>query len=42
MTRLLVSLVAFAACAAAARAHMVYVVPAADGQSVTVVFSDSL
>lgn len=42
MNRLLVSLVAFAACAAAAHAHMVYVVPAKDGQSVTVVFSDSL
>jgi uncharacterized GH25 family protein len=42
MTRLLLSVAAVAAFAAAASAHMVYVVPAADNQSVTVVFSDSL
>lgn len=42
MNRLLVSLVSLAACAAAAHAHMVYVVPAEDGQSIIVVFSDSL
>ena len=42
MNRLLVSLVSLVACAAAAHAHMVYLVPAKDGQSLTVVFSDSL
>jgi len=42
MNRLLVSVVVFAACAVTAQAHMVYIVPAKDGQSITVVFSDSL
>ncbi len=42
MNRLILSVVALAACAAATRAHMVYVVPAKDGGAVTVVFSDSL
>ena len=42
MNRLILSVVALAACAVVAHAHMVYVVPAKDGQSVTVVFSDSL
>ncbi len=42
MNRLFLSVVVFAACAVAAQAHMVYIVPAKDGQSVTVVFSDSL
>jgi uncharacterized GH25 family protein len=36
------SVIAAAVFAAAAHAHMVYVVPAKDGQSVTVVFSDTL
>lgn len=36
------SLIAVAAFANAAHAHMVYLVPAKDGQSVTVVFSDTL
>jgi uncharacterized GH25 family protein len=38
----MLSVVALAACAVVAHAHMVYVVPAKDGQSLTVVFSDSL
>lgn len=42
MNRLLMSVVAMFAFAIAARAHMVYVVPAKDGQAVTIVFSDSL
>lgn len=42
MNRLMLSVLAVAAFAAAAHAHMVYVVPATDGRSVTVVFSDSL
>lgn len=42
MNRLILSVVALAACAVVAHAHMVYVVPAKDGQSLTVVFSDSL
>lgn len=42
MNRLILSIVALAACAAAAHAHMVYLVPAKDGRSMTVVFSDSL
>jgi len=42
MNRLLLSIAASAVFALAAQAHMVYVVPAKDGQSVTVVFSDSL
>jgi uncharacterized GH25 family protein len=42
MNRLLLSVVAAVACTAFSHAHMVYVVPAKDGQSVTVVFSDSL
>lgn len=42
MNRLILSVVALAACAVVAQAHMVYIVPAKDGQSLTVVFSDSL
>jgi uncharacterized GH25 family protein len=42
MTRGLATALALVACAAAAHAHMVYVVPAQDGQTLTVVFSDSL
>jgi hypothetical protein len=41
MTRLLLSVAALAAAAAAAHAHMADLVPAKDGQSVTVVFSDT-
>jgi uncharacterized GH25 family protein len=42
MNRLILSVVALAACAAATYAHMVYVVPAKDAAAATVVFSDSL
>lgn len=42
MTRLLFAVAAVAAAPLLAHAHMVYVVPAKDGQSITVVFSDSL
>jgi uncharacterized GH25 family protein len=42
MTRLLLSAVASVALAAVASAHMLYVVPAKDNPSVTVVFADSL
>jgi len=42
MNRLILSVVALAACAAVTHAHMVYVVPAKDGGAATVVFSDSL
>ena len=42
MNRLVMSVVAVFAFAIAAHAHMVYVVPAKEGQAVTVVFSDSL
>ncbi len=42
MARGLATALALVACAAAVQAHMVYVVPAKDGQSLTVVFSDSL
>jgi len=42
MARGLATALALVACAAAVQAHMVYVVPAKDGQWLTVVFSDSL
>jgi len=42
MNRLFFSVVALAACAVVARAHMVYLVPAKDGGAATVVFSDTL
>jgi uncharacterized GH25 family protein len=42
MTRLILSAATAVLSVAAAHAHMVYVVPADDGRSVTVVFSDSL
>jgi uncharacterized GH25 family protein len=42
MSRLFLSAIALAAFAVVAHAHMVYLVPAKDGQSLTVVFSDSL
>lgn len=42
MNRMAFSVMAVAVFAVAAHAHMVYVVPAKDGQSLTVVFSDSL
>lgn len=42
MHRYFTALIASVAAAAAASAHFVFVVPAADGKAVTVVFSDSL
>lgn len=42
MSRLFLSAITLAAFAVVAHAHMVYLVPANDGQSMTVVFSDSL
>lgn len=42
MTRWLLSVAVMVSAAALARAHMVFVVPSADGTSVTVVFSDTL
>lgn len=42
MMRLLVPMFAFAMWASVAQAHMVYIVPAKDGTTATVVFSDTL
>ena len=42
MNRLFLSIVALAACAVLAQAHMLYLVPAKNESSITIVFSDTL